>query len=614
MSSITKPVHKTCVIVLGMHRSGTSALAGVLSKLGIQPGDSLLPAMVGINPKGFWEHAEVVSIHDQLLDILGSSWDDESPLPDEWWHSSLVAPLRNRIISILRRDFAALPVWLIKDPRMCRLLPMWHEVLSELACQPLFILTLRNPSEVAQSLRKRDDMSEEASCLLWLTHMLEAEFQTRGQRRAFVTYEHLLADWRETVTNIGQTLNLTWPIAIEDAAHDVEKFLDSSLRHHAASDTLPDHPTCHLAQKVFVNLCAPQPNAVQLDQLRAHSEELVNLVTPWSKRLRHSERQIRTLNGRISRLESENASLQAEIRRIKNTVSWQVTKPLRLVWNTFSRPMKSSSSSPDLSPADSVDLSCGANNEDKAHILLMNHFAPIYKEHTDSYVKGLLAIDHYRGRIEYLRAIIGAERFQQSTRVLVSGYGAGSEMLAAQQAGLGEIHGVEVEQIWLEATQKRLASMSNMYPTHYDGMRLPYPDARFDMIMSGHVIEHTRDPKLYLHECMRVLATGGHLSLEFPHRYHHTELHTRLPSLEWLPRNVRDTVLKLLSGRHSPLSAGVKERYARIMSTGLQQISMASIRDWLKSSGYRHTITDMKKAAPGVIRCVVRKDGDVSDN
>lgn len=322
-----------------MHRSGTSALTGVLSKLGIHPGDALLPAMEGINPKGFWEHAEVVSIHDKLLELLDSSWDDESRLPDQWWYSPIIVPLRDKIISVLRRDFDDHSFWLIKDPRMCRLLPMWHEILHELACQPLYVLSLRSPDEVAHSLRKRDGLSEEASCLLWLNHMLEAEFQTRGQPRAFVAYEQLLVDWRNVVTEIGRTLDLRWPVKIENAATEIDAFLNSSLRHHADSDPMPDHPACRLAQKVFEKISAPLPNAVELDQLRAHTEELVNLVTPWSKRLRHSERQIRILNSQISHLESENARLQAEIGRIKNTVSWQVTKPLRFIWNTLLRPV-----------------------------------------------------------------------------------------------------------------------------------------------------------------------------------------------------------------------------------------------------------------------------------
>ena len=562
--------------------------------------------MEDVNPKGFWEHAEIVSIHDQLLEAFSSSWDDESPLPNQWWHSSLVADFRNRIVAILRRDFSKRPIWIIKDPRMCRLLPLWQDVFRELACQPLFVLALRNPVEVANSLRKRNDLVEVESCLLWLTCMLEAEYQTRGQPRAFVNYERLLSDWRGTVADIGQTFSLTWPVTLEVAATGVDAFLDPSLRHHAGNATLPDHPACRFAQEGFELLSAASLDYVKLDRLLAQTGELAGFVAPLSKRLR-------SLRTTVACLELEKAALHTEIQRIKSTVSWRITKPLRFVWNMLPRLLQSGSQSPYLNCSISTHVPDNTN-EDEAYALLLKRFAPDYKDRVNGYIKGLLAIDHYSGRIDYLGKIIGSKRFHSGIRVLVSGYGAGSEMIAARQAGLGEIHGVEVDPIWVEVTRKRLESMTDVYPSHYDGRLLPYSDARFDMLLSGHVIEHTSDPKLYLHECMRVLATGGYLSLEFPHRYHHTELHTRLPSLEWLPRSMRDTALRVLSGRYSPLTAGVKERYARIVSTGLQQISMASVRNWLKSSGYPHTILDTTKAAPGITRCVVRKDAEVSAN
>lgn len=337
------PAPQTCIVVLGMHRSGTSALTGVLSLLGSHTGDALMPAMEGNNPKGFWEHAEIVSINDQLLEVFGSSWDDESPLPNQWWFSPLATTFRNRIISVLRRDFSNQLIWLIKDPRMCRLLPMWHGVLRELHCQPLFVLSLRSPAEVAHSLRKRDNLAEEASCLLWLTHMLEAEFQTRGQPRTFVIYEHLLSDWRDTVANISRTINLTWPVDAEDAAPDIEAFLDSSLRHHVGA-SLPEHPACRMAQEGFELLSASSPDKIKLDRLRTQTEALISLVAPWSKRLRHSERHIRRLESlhrtTIAHLESEKARLHLEIQRVKGTVSWQITKPLRLFAGLARSPQK----------------------------------------------------------------------------------------------------------------------------------------------------------------------------------------------------------------------------------------------------------------------------------
>jgi hypothetical protein len=322
---------QTCIVILGMHRSGTSALSGVLSLLGIHPGDTLLPAMEEVNPKGFWEHAEIVSIHDQLLEAFDSSWYDEDPLPDQWWNSSLAAAFRGKILRLLLRDFGSRAIWLVKDPRICRLLPLWHEILREFPCHPSFVLVLRNPAEVAASLRKRDNLTEAASCLLWLNHMLEAEYQTRGQPRILVNYDRLLSDWQGTIDDIGKTLRLNWPVIPGDAAPDIEAFLDPALRHHADTATLPDHPACRLAQEGFELLSSPTPDATGLDHLRAQTEELVSLVAPWSKQLRRNERLIRQARATIARNEMENAELHAEIQHIKNSASWQITKPLRLI-------------------------------------------------------------------------------------------------------------------------------------------------------------------------------------------------------------------------------------------------------------------------------------------
>lgn len=325
------PARNQCLVVLGMHRSGTSALTGVLNLLGIHPGNRLLPAMEDVNPKGFWEHTEIVSIHDQLLEAFDSSWYDEDPLPGQWPDSPITAAFHDKIIEVLHRDFGEQPVWLVKDPRLCRLLPWWQKIFRELTCQPLYILVLRNPAEVAGSLRKRDDLTEAASCLLWLAHMLEAEYQTRGQVRVFVKYERLLSDWQETVTAIGQAIGLDWPVAITDAAPDIDAFLDPSLRHHAASATLPDHPACQLAREVFELLSAPSPDPGKLDSLRARTEELISLVVPWSKRLRRCERFTRQGRATLARLESENTMLHSEIRRVKSSISWRITKPVRLL-------------------------------------------------------------------------------------------------------------------------------------------------------------------------------------------------------------------------------------------------------------------------------------------
>lgn len=246
--------------------------------------------------------------------------------------------------------------------------------------------------------------------------------------------------------------------------------------------------------------------------------------------------------------------------------------------------------------------------EDEARQILTEHFLPTYQDRIKGYVDGLLGMGGFESRFNYLKSVVGDAVFCPESKILVSGCGAGSEMLTARQFGFGHVYGVEVEEFWITVCQSRLRNMSNIHLSYYDGKTLPYNDDEFDVIASGHVIEHTKNPQEYLRECMRVLTGGGYLSLEFPNRYHHIELHTLLPSFEWLPRPVRNTILRGLFSSWSPLKKDVKSRYRDIVVGELQQISMGGVNRMLKRIGYPFTILNKVQALPGITRCVIRKD------
>jgi len=229
------------------------------------------------------------------------------------------------------------------------------------------------------------------------------------------------------------------------------------------------------------------------------------------------------------------------------------------------------------------------------------------KCYPSGYVDTLMDLRNIVPRYIYLDSVIGLRALPPSSPILISGFSLGAEMIVARRYGFGPVYGVEVDPCLVRLCQKRLSYLPDMHPSYYEGTYLPYQDDQFLVVGSGHVIEHTDDPTIYLTECMRVLAPGGYLSLEFPTRYHHTELHTGLPSFEWLPRPVRNTILRLISSRISPLDSGRKNRYQSIVGTNLQQISMGGIKRRLNRSGYRWTLHDHRVAAPGIIRCVIQK-------
>ncbi|MGL4463498.1 MAG: sulfotransferase family protein, partial [Planctomycetia bacterium] len=145
---------KNALLVLGMHRSGTSALTRVMSLLGVDLPTNLLPANEG-NETGHWESSEIVAVHDEMLEALGSSWDDPLALPPVWFDSDAAEPYRRRLLELLRRDFADVDSFVVKDPRICRFVGFWTKLLADFDARPRFVLPLRHPLEVAASLKKR---------------------------------------------------------------------------------------------------------------------------------------------------------------------------------------------------------------------------------------------------------------------------------------------------------------------------------------------------------------------------------------------------------------------------------------------------------------------------
>jgi hypothetical protein len=224
------------LLILGMHRSGTSALAHLLCTLGVDFGRDLMPASPA-NELGFFEKPEIADANERLLQALGlEGASDPRPLPSGWYGHPVCAPIRGDIVEILRADFDGTPLYAVKDPRICRLVPLWIDVLRELGSEPSFIHITRNPLEVADSLAARQGLDARSAQLLWLRHVLEAERGTRGHRRVFVTYRELLTDWQATADRIGTTLDLSWPNPLGAVSEAAEAVLPDRLRHHQRAD------------------------------------------------------------------------------------------------------------------------------------------------------------------------------------------------------------------------------------------------------------------------------------------------------------------------------------------------------------------------------------------
>ena len=219
-------------MVLGMHRSGTSAVARVISLLGADLPHSLMPP-TSANERGYWESNDLMVIHDALLSSGGSNWHDWRAFNPEWYTSPAAPVFRHRILEVLRRDLGSSRLFVIKDPRICRFWPLWRDVLEEFGATPGVVIPVRNPLEVMASLKRRDGFVSAKSCLIWLRHVVDAESATRGLPRAVVTYDALLEDWQGVVSALGSRLGVHWPRRGSIAELEIERFLATQFRHHA---------------------------------------------------------------------------------------------------------------------------------------------------------------------------------------------------------------------------------------------------------------------------------------------------------------------------------------------------------------------------------------------
>ncbi len=219
-----------------MHRSGTSALTRVLGLRGATlPAEPI--AAASDNESGFWEPSEIVNIHEEILKSAGSSWDDVAAFPSSWFASDDAPAYKRRLHAALDRQYGAAPLLVLKDPRLCKLVPLWLSLLAELGITPLFIVATRNPLEVAASLKKRNSFQDSKSLLLWLQHFLAAEWSTREHRRTFIAYEDLLEDWRGAVAKIGQDLQVIWPRESFAVDAEIDGFIAADLQHHKHAST-----------------------------------------------------------------------------------------------------------------------------------------------------------------------------------------------------------------------------------------------------------------------------------------------------------------------------------------------------------------------------------------
>lgn len=231
VSTVGPDSKRTALVVLGMHRSGTSALARVLSMMGCDLPNTLIGANES-NETGHWESERVRNLNNEILSSAGSDWLDWTEFNPDWYTSPKSEEYKRKLISTVESEFDDRGLMILKDPRICKILPIWSASLRAMDIRPAYIFFVRHPFEVAGSLKHRNNLSIAQGLLIWLRYVLEAEYASRGEERTILGYNQMLSDWGKCVKQISVDLEVSFPIRIEKASSQVGQFLNQGLRHH----------------------------------------------------------------------------------------------------------------------------------------------------------------------------------------------------------------------------------------------------------------------------------------------------------------------------------------------------------------------------------------------
>jgi hypothetical protein len=219
------------VVVLGMHRTGTSLVASIIRGLGFDFGaeSELMPAHPDDNPHGFFEHSQISDLNDELLSALGGSWWQPPRLAAGWERSHELEPLRERAEAVLATFNDA---WAVKDPRMSLTLPFWCPLIGPAR----YVVSLRHPAEVAASLvrRYRETVVDPGPGALggreweriWSIYTVAAMRQTTGAPRCVIDHHRLLTGAGDEIERLGRWLGV--PVSAERIA-ELGGLVDPSL-------------------------------------------------------------------------------------------------------------------------------------------------------------------------------------------------------------------------------------------------------------------------------------------------------------------------------------------------------------------------------------------------
>lgn len=256
-------------------------LTAAIHRLGAALGGALVPP-ADDNPGGYFENARAVEINEGFLLDIGRGWDDPRPFPAGWPDGEAACSARLAIRDLLKEEFSEASWSVLKDPRLCRLLPLWLPELRAAGFHLDVVLATRAPEAIVASIIRRDHMEPEGAMALTLRHWLAAEHDSRSLPRACLDYDDWLSAPGQRLHRLA--MQLDWSVN-PDAISGAATLVDVGQRHHRPVATAEGEGLVALLSHVFGLLRDPI-NAQAFDEVAESAENALLAPTAASQGVR----------------------------------------------------------------------------------------------------------------------------------------------------------------------------------------------------------------------------------------------------------------------------------------------------------------------------------------
>lgn len=289
------------IVVIGMGRSGTSAVSRGLMALGVYLGDNLISA-AEINEKGFWEDADIVNLNDEIISACGKNMGSVDDVDLAKIDIVRYRELIEKAKTLLSRRYGDVGTWGFKDPRTVRILPFWQHVFKELGIIDDYVICYRNPVSVVASCSRISNQGHWISYVQWLNRSFLAVEGTGGKRRVVVSYDKIMSAPAEELKRLARALDIT--NYSEGQINDYERrFLTHDLRHSIAS--VEDLERVEGLPSVFLDLANFLESAARVGLL----EQLDDYDERW-REIRFNYRKLDAWRQSLDARDSEFAAVE----------------------------------------------------------------------------------------------------------------------------------------------------------------------------------------------------------------------------------------------------------------------------------------------------------------